>query len=312
VLLVSCASSNQFPAVVADTIEGDVIFNNNNTNNNNTNVRQTAPEESSATIIKAPADTPETMYFIGISARKPDMQEALKDAEKDAKIRVSGYIAYMVEEKVEDASAYKTSMGKVAENTERAAIASSSYTRAILSEVKITGEPQITPYRNGTVEVQIVVAVDRKLLDKAIADFNRLRDAVLVVLPIHAQVVFAGDTIGKREQETLVQSIRQGIQNYKTPVTLNTEGTTIEQNQNTFVITLRKTEYPTTGISGYVVTIAFSYNGKIHVKSASKEFKDYSIDFLFSNFIANFIGDNKQFFQEVNTELENNKKNKEG
>jgi hypothetical protein len=138
----------------------------------------TAREKVSADIITPPADTAQTIYFIGISAPKSDKQEALKDAEKDARIRVSGYIAFMIEEKVEDAAVFIKSNGQVIENTERALIATSSYTRAILGEVKIVGEPRITTYRNGTVETQLVVAVDRKLLNKAIDDFNRLRDAV--------------------------------------------------------------------------------------------------------------------------------------
>jgi hypothetical protein len=138
-------------------------------------------ETASAGIITPPADTAETMYFIGISARKSGKQEALKDAEKDAKIRVSGYIAFMVEEKVEDATVFRKSKGKVVENTETVIIASSSYTSAILSEVKTVGEPEITTFRNGMAEAQIVVAVERRLIKKAIDDFNKLRDAMATV-----------------------------------------------------------------------------------------------------------------------------------
>jgi hypothetical protein len=175
-LLVSCASSTQVPVIANSGSIGNISF-----NNSNTNAEQPSPKEPSVWIINLPADTAETMYFLGISARKSDLQAALADAENDARIRVSGYIGCLVEEKVEDASAYRTSREKVVENTETAAIASSSYTRAVLNGVKTFGEPQVTRYPDGTVEVQIAAAVDKKLLDKAIADFIRLQDAAKTV-----------------------------------------------------------------------------------------------------------------------------------
>jgi hypothetical protein len=174
VLFVSCAGSNQFPVVANSGSIGNIAF-----NNSNMNAGQAAPEKSPA--LELPADTAETMYFQGISAPKRTQQEAYNDSMDNARIQVAKYIYVQVEEKVEDASTYKKSMGKVDENTEIATIASSSYTREALHEVKLFGKPQIATFRNGTVEAQIVVAVDKKLLDKAIDDFNRKRDAVSTV-----------------------------------------------------------------------------------------------------------------------------------
>jgi hypothetical protein len=132
----------------------------------------TLPDEETAESVE---------IFRGFSKRLSNLKDAINDAEKDAKTRVSGYIFYQVEEKVVDAFTYKTSMGQVVENTETAAFASSSYTSAVLSGVKTIGEPQVVRYPDGTVEVQVEVAVDKKLLEKAIDDFNRLRDAARTV-----------------------------------------------------------------------------------------------------------------------------------
>jgi hypothetical protein len=198
-LLVSCASSNQTPVIANSGNIGNISF-----NNSNTNTEQAAPEKSSARIIRLPADTTETVYFRGISARTPGLQEAVANAEKDAHIRVAGYIAAFVEEKAEDASAYRTSMGQVIENTETALIASSSYISNVVSEVKVFGEPQAARYPDGTVEVQIVAAVERKLLDNAIAGFNRIRDAAKTVQ-------FAGGASAYKGQKGTNIEISAGI-----------------------------------------------------------------------------------------------------
>ncbi|MDR3302584.1 MAG: porin family protein [Spirochaetaceae bacterium] len=162
---------------------------------NDMNWGQPAVEKLQTLLIKLPADTAETMYFRGISARKRSLQEALKDAENDARIRVSGYISYLVEEKIEDATRYRASNGRVVENTETALIASSSSTSAVLNGVKTIDE-QITPRSpDGTVEVQIVVAVDRKLLEQATDDFNTKRAAARTLRFINVRVYTASNEV---------------------------------------------------------------------------------------------------------------------
>jgi hypothetical protein len=186
-LLVSCASSTQVPVIANSSSIGNISF-----NNSNTNAEQPSPKEPPVRIMKLPADTAETMYFRGVSVPKRSSQEALKDAEKDAQIRVSGYIGSFIEGKVEDAVAYQTSMGKVVEDTEKVVVASSSYTKSVLSRVKTIDEQVTPPHLDGTVEVRIVVAVDKKLLDKAIDDFKRLQDAAKTVRFIPDSSTYTG------------------------------------------------------------------------------------------------------------------------
>jgi hypothetical protein len=126
------------------------------------------------------------------------------------------------------------------------------------------------------------------------------------VTPTHAAVVITGDTVSEREREMLRQSIQQGLQNYGTPLFLNTTETTAGKNRYEFIVTLRKTGYPAGGLTSYFVTLSFARDGQVHVKAESKELKDTSVDLLFRRFIAGFISNNRQFFTDVNNRLEHN------
>jgi ribosomal protein S17E len=171
-LCLSCATNS-----AVQTVQTPVNSNNKaeQTARQATGALPQAPDTSAKSqteFIGLPDDTLETVYFRGFSARKPNLQEALNDAEKDARTRVAGYIAVLVEEKVADTSVYKSSMEQVIENTETVFIASSSYTGNVVREVR-TIDSLPKSYPDGTVEAQIVAAVDRQVLNNAIASFNK-------------------------------------------------------------------------------------------------------------------------------------------
>jgi hypothetical protein len=132
---------------------------------------------------------------------------------------------------------------------------------------------------------------------------NPMMGFSFTVAPVNATIRFTGDTIDETGKESLTQSLQQGIQQYGTPIVLNTIA---HLNCPELVVTLRKTEYPETGLIGYYVTLAFARNGQPLVNMESREFKDTSIDLLFRKFIAGFISNNRQFFQDVNSRLERN------
>jgi hypothetical protein len=125
--------------------------------------------------------------------------------------------------------------------------------------------------------------------------------------PATATVKFAGDKVSEREQSTVVQSIRQGIQNYGTPLVLNKAKSATRNNHvYEFIVTLWKNEYSTSDLIAYNVDLAFARDGQISVTAKSFEKKHYSVDLLFGKFIAEYISNDKQFFQDVNARLENN------
>jgi hypothetical protein len=128
----------------------------------------------------------------------------------------------------------------------------------------------------------------------------------LEVRPAIAEIRFEGDSISEREEEILIDSIRRGIENNETPLVLNTTRTAGNEKRCEFIVTLRKTEYPVTGIIGYYITLAFAQGEQIYVSAKSFEKRDYSIDLLFRRFIADHISNYRQFFQDVNALLERN------
>jgi hypothetical protein len=128
-----------------------------------------------------PAKGDDLEYFYGYSKRQPSLQEAKKDAENDARLQISLYIFSLIDGKVLDASISRKSRGRFVKNTETVAIATSTYTRSVLSGVKIIGDPEVLKRSSRGVEVRIKVAVDKKLIEEARNDFKRLMVAAQTV-----------------------------------------------------------------------------------------------------------------------------------
>jgi hypothetical protein len=119
-----------------------------------------------------PEDTETTMYFWGFSGKSKDRREAETKALQDAKIRISGYISVAVEGGHAETSRYKNIRGHIVEDSEIIDEFSRSYTKNILEGIKPIKSQPVTN-SDGSVNVQILVSVNRADLDKKRDEIDR-------------------------------------------------------------------------------------------------------------------------------------------
>ncbi|MDR0456537.1 MAG: hypothetical protein LBH20_07650 [Treponema sp.] len=119
-----------------------------------------------------PRDNGTTVYFWGFSGKSKDRREAETKALQDAKIRISGYIYETIENHYTEKVRYQSDRGHVAEASEVIDEVSRSYTKSMLEGVKpARSQPVTNP--DGSVEVQILVSVNKADIDKKRNEIDR-------------------------------------------------------------------------------------------------------------------------------------------
>lgn len=132
---------------------------------------------------------------------------------------------------------------------------------------------------------------------------NLMGNFSLEVTPIPVTLEFAGDAIGEKERAILLQSIQKGLEQDRVPLdlpTFPTQAAGAGQKHYALLVTVNYIDYRNPYIIGCYVTIAFTRNNQIVGPQAiSKELKEMNTDLLFRKEVADYIRNNRQFFQGI-------------
>jgi hypothetical protein len=118
-----------------------------------------------------PSDTDTISYFWGRSGKSRDQQEAAASAQADASASISRYVYTIVQGETTDTLRIRSEGGRVVEDIEIINSLSADFTKSIIAGIRpIRSHP--TRHSDGTVELQILVAVSKADIAKARADID--------------------------------------------------------------------------------------------------------------------------------------------